>query len=595
MIQNLKRMTGIVFVLIALVIVACGTREDRTIAKVGDRVITLGQFEDEFSRGKANNVLASASDSLKLMHLNTMIDKELKILGAYDLGLNEDSSLVKQVESREQNEVGRQIWMTEVLEKTVPDAEVREFYENSQKQVHIRDILLRATDKDSADVVNEVEEKINSIYKDAKNGAKFDSLARRYSQDRGTAPKGGDRGLLKWDPRTSSNEMYQVAFQLDEGDISKPFKMKNGFHIIKIEKINIVGTANASFEKEKDRIRNRLMSARQNEIQEEMKAYAEKLSEEYNGTFNDDNIKHLVAKFSESKNENQKGAQNEMDKKDSRKGPNDFDVLTEGDLSQALFSYDGGEITTGMIVTELKRYPPHKQPDLAQEKVLRDFLERMKLVKLYVHEGYQRGYEKNDDVKKVVSGFIENAIHRTAYQQEVLQKVKPTEDELSAYYEVHQEKYKHPERREVQEIWVKGDRTRAERALREVTDLKRSFSAVAKKYNERVATKKKNGMLGFIQKSQYGDIGKKAFTMKVGQISDIIPMGRNFSVIKLLSIKEPELKTYEEVKFQVRNEVTQHQRNTRTAEWLDSLKEKHRVVVYENVLKEAFSGMKSEK
>ncbi|MFV9551494.1 peptidylprolyl isomerase [Algibacter sp. PT7-4] len=67
-------------------------------------------------------------------------------------------------------------------------------------------------------------------------GASFRSKAVLYSQDPGSASKGGKYTLNKKQPRMVK-EFRQVAFALQEGEVSDPFKTDFGYHIITLEKI----------------------------------------------------------------------------------------------------------------------------------------------------------------------------------------------------------------------------------------------------------------------------------------------------------------------------------------------------------------------
>jgi len=67
-------------------------------------------------------------------------------------------------------------------------------------------------------------------------GASFRSKAVLYSQDPGSASKGGRYTLHRKQPRMVK-EFRQVAFALQEGEVSEPFKTDFGYHIITLEKI----------------------------------------------------------------------------------------------------------------------------------------------------------------------------------------------------------------------------------------------------------------------------------------------------------------------------------------------------------------------
>nr|WP_317042990.1 peptidylprolyl isomerase [Algibacter lectus] len=67
-------------------------------------------------------------------------------------------------------------------------------------------------------------------------GASFRSKAVLYSEDPGSASRGGKYTLNKKKPRMVK-EFRQVAFALQEGEISEPFKSDFGYHIITVDKI----------------------------------------------------------------------------------------------------------------------------------------------------------------------------------------------------------------------------------------------------------------------------------------------------------------------------------------------------------------------
>jgi len=96
--------------------------------------------------------------------------------------------------------------------------------------------------KDSVDA----EKKIREIYKQIKNGAVFDSLAKKYSDDRNTAINGGK--LVPFRPGALNSEKFEeIAFSMEKpGSVSAPFESKFGWHILKLIEKYPVG----SFEKE---------------------------------------------------------------------------------------------------------------------------------------------------------------------------------------------------------------------------------------------------------------------------------------------------------------------------------------------------------
>ena len=86
--------------------------------------------------------------------------------------------------------------------------------------------------RDATDSVKAVcKQRIDSIYTAIKNGANFEELAKTKSDDHRSSAQGG---LL---PRFGVNRMMpefeQVAFSLNDGEISEPFATPYGYHIVK--------------------------------------------------------------------------------------------------------------------------------------------------------------------------------------------------------------------------------------------------------------------------------------------------------------------------------------------------------------------------
>ncbi len=97
-------------------------------------------------------------------------------------------------------------------------------------QWHTRHILVNVDELQSDALA---EQKINDLYEQLRRGADFASLASTYSDDVGSAGRGGD---LEW---VSEGEMVApfeaVMKQTPVGDFSAPFKSQFGWHILKVE------------------------------------------------------------------------------------------------------------------------------------------------------------------------------------------------------------------------------------------------------------------------------------------------------------------------------------------------------------------------
>ncbi|MFZ0733208.1 MAG: peptidyl-prolyl cis-trans isomerase [Candidatus Sulfotelmatobacter sp.] len=81
--------------------------------------------------------------------------------------------------------------------------------------------------------VAEAQQRAEDILKQIKSGANFEDLAKKYSEDPGSAKQGGSLG---WIGRGQTvPEFEKVAFSLPVGQISGLVKSSYGFHIIRVE------------------------------------------------------------------------------------------------------------------------------------------------------------------------------------------------------------------------------------------------------------------------------------------------------------------------------------------------------------------------
>lgn len=100
-------------------------------------------------------------------------------------------------------------------------------------EVTVAHIMMLKAKPEDADQ-GKPEQTINEIYQKIQQGEKFEDLARQFSEDKSTSPKGGV--LNKFGSGQLSSEAFEeVAFSLaNPNDISKPFQSEFGWHIVKL-------------------------------------------------------------------------------------------------------------------------------------------------------------------------------------------------------------------------------------------------------------------------------------------------------------------------------------------------------------------------
>ncbi|CAH8294734.1 peptidyl-prolyl cis-trans isomerase SurA [Mariniflexile fucanivorans] len=141
------------------------------------------------------------------------------------------------------NELAKKMQAKIVEEIEITPEEVRAFFERIPKEerptfgteLKVAQIVAepKVSEEEKQRVINRLKEFKADIIE---NGASFRSKAVLYSEDPGSASKGGKYTLNRKQPRMVK-EFRQVAFSLQEGEISEPFETDYGYHIIQCDKI----------------------------------------------------------------------------------------------------------------------------------------------------------------------------------------------------------------------------------------------------------------------------------------------------------------------------------------------------------------------
>lgn len=158
----------------------------------------------------------------------------------------------------------------------IEPSELKEYYKNnlptffkSEDEMKASVILIKVDPEGGPEADKKAQEKIRSILAEAKSGADFAGLARKYSQDV-LVEVGGDLGFFtkkKMLPAFSDR-----AFKMKVGDISDVFQTEYGYHILKLT--DKLPAGYRPFEKVKKGIR---AIVKNKKVEEQTKTYIDAL------------------------------------------------------------------------------------------------------------------------------------------------------------------------------------------------------------------------------------------------------------------------------------------------------------------------------
>ncbi|MEE9170550.1 MAG: hypothetical protein V3U73_12375, partial [bacterium] len=102
--MNFPRKTNLIVVLISLLplVLACDSSKTKILARVGNSLITLDQFEREFLQSRPVRMIENATLEDKQAFLTKLIDRKVRTQFAYRMGIDKETDVSRQINLVEQ-------------------------------------------------------------------------------------------------------------------------------------------------------------------------------------------------------------------------------------------------------------------------------------------------------------------------------------------------------------------------------------------------------------------------------------------------------------------------------------------------------------
>ena len=177
----------------------------------------------------------------------------------------------------------------------------------------------------------------------------------------------------------------------------------------------------------------------------------------------------------------------------------------------------------------------------------------------------------------------------TLTTEDLMAKVEVSSGELKDYYETHKAEFGTPEQRQVSHILINASakspqaeqdaaKTKAEGILEQVKKSPARFAELAKQYSQDPGSASRGGDLGFFGRGMMvKPFEDSAFSLKQGEISDLVKSDFGYHIIKVVAIKATRVPAFDEMRESILNKLRQQKASERFAE----LAEKFSNVVYE--------------
>ena len=202
--------------------------DDPTIMTGNGQSVPRSEFEYSYNKNNSEGVIDKKSVD---EYVDLFVNYKLKVQAAKDARLDTLTSFKDEFAMYRDQQIKPSFVTDEGMLR-----EAQKVYNDTKESIGPRGlimpahILMHVEQQAPAEEMQKAKVRIDSIYTALKNGADFADLAKRLSQDPGSAVNGG---ALPWiGPGQTVKEFEDQAYALQKGEMSQPFQSPYGYHII---------------------------------------------------------------------------------------------------------------------------------------------------------------------------------------------------------------------------------------------------------------------------------------------------------------------------------------------------------------------------
>jgi len=274
---NFKKMLVLGFTSLSLVIVGSLNKgslasDEGILAKVGNHTLSANDVRVVMETDPQIKELIRQKPELKGQIERLVVDRWLNITLLYiyakEKGLDKDPLIEKKLSEMEKYLLAEEVLQRELSTVKPTEEELKKFYEKNKELytepegLKLKHILVYVPEKADNQTKEKALARAKKIREELKRGAKFEELAKKYSDDTASREKGGDIGVLR--KGMTVPEFEKKIFSLKEGSISDPIESPYGYHIVKVEKR--IPPKLKSFEEVKEQVQDDYIKEKEREI-----------------------------------------------------------------------------------------------------------------------------------------------------------------------------------------------------------------------------------------------------------------------------------------------------------------------------------------
>ncbi|KAB2893883.1 MAG: hypothetical protein D8M52_07630 [Chlorobi bacterium] len=397
-------------------------------------------------------------------------------------------------------------------------------------------------------------------------GDVFETLAKTYSDDDASAPRGGYLGApysrsagLESNNSHLIPEFEDAVFALRDGEISTKVHTIYGVHIIRRD-----STKHTDAIAETD---NAKKTYRRLYFEDDKRQHNDSLKNAWGYHWNTDVFNTLMNTIDTTKNSS--------DTSWWKKIPDD-------QLPKTIYSYPAGGLTVKDLTDSM-----HIRMDMRGYTLNRTGFERAanKITDPILLEQATRNLDKADpEFAALMREFNDGILLFKVEEQEVWSKLKFDTTDARVFFDSTRSRWMTDQRYVVSEIFMLTDS--AVNNIQQQLLAGADFTTLARTHTQRQAMRETSGKYPTALSPKTSAIARKVeeLGLKVGQISSPFTIDRGTAIIRLDAIEPPRQKTFEEAMSELAPAYQDQLQKKLTNSWLDSVRKRHTVTLNQKAI-----------
>lgn len=516
--------------------------QDDIVATVGDQKITaerLRTFVVNLLPGLRSKEKGQAA---RLDYLQTLIDQELLLLGAYSLKLDQDPEFLQKIEKKRKEYIFTTYQSAIHSKVKVSDEEILNYFTSQgwDRERHATAILV------------ETEEEAEQIRQELEAGGDFAQLARQHSLDSRVAQRSGDLDFLA---RPMAERLLHIPLAvfdtLKTGTVSPPLPYGKSYHLVRF-----IEDRKADLQTHQGRIKVQLLKQKRElavEKEVELLAYESDWQLTSGGLA-------LLKRIGETM-----GERGDL-------------YLEVAEQKTPLFVFKGGAVTVEEFAEILRNRRIKNKRALVDSGFIASIGRRLLLKNAMLYAAAEKaGLPDDPEVVAWFGKFKRNQLLQLVRRRQVIEKITVETEALHEYYEKNKKKYHTYQTICFDEVMVPSRKVALQ--IREEIDKSTNLLELSYEKNLQVRRRTADGLICLPlhnqNKKAYPELSEALISTPMGELGGPVYTRSGYAIFKKVRDVPARQQSFEEVRKRVRATLAQGLENQHFSDWIERLRQKY--------------------